>query len=635
MKIFFLFFLLFNPIFCSAIEDEIINPDLERLFILVKNFRDQSDEKKMLDYGNKAIKFADSIKDLIAKAKVYIVIGNYYYDKNESSVIAYSYFYKALRTYTKAHDKEKMAKTLLRLAILEKNTRNFLKSKESCFLALELLENCNSDFEDHIYNNLGIVYGELKDIRNSQLYHKKALDLRLQNKQEEMVLQSYNNIATAYMENGYLDKAVLFYKKGLSTSDSVLELYPEEYARLLDNYAHLQFIQGQKDILQNMLKALAIREDCGHNAGILSSYLNLANYYNQLEQFTISNSFALKTYNKALLTKNFRDALIALELLVSNFKQLGDFKNALKYSEKHKSIVDFLANEELNINEKFADIRYAATQKEKEIKVLKLRSKVQQLQSEKRKNFLYLTIGIFSLISLLGLGYVLFSKLKHKQKEQLATQEIIQLIFEKQQAVENAKNIEQKRIANDLHDSIAGKLSGLMLKLDSIGTSSSTEIKRKIDPTVNYLEEILEELQAIVHDMNEQQVITISYPILIKEIANQQFSGKLSISSNIDSSIDWISISNQVKLAIYYIILQSIRNIYEHSEASNATVLITQDQKNLIITINDNGIGLKKEISLGLGISSMKKRVKNLDGYFEIFSSYNQGTKISIKIPIQ
>ena len=51
--------------------------------------------------------------------------------------------------------------------------------------------------------------------------------------------------------------------------------------------------------------------------------------------------------------------------------------------------MDVLTSEELKISEKFADIRYAASQKERENKVLKLQNKEQQLLTEKRKKYLY------------------------------------------------------------------------------------------------------------------------------------------------------------------------------------------------------------------------------------------------------
>lgn len=634
MRILLVYFFLLFSIFSWALDLKPSQKKLDSLLEQVKKYREEHNEKQMLLEGKKAILIAESLHDNATKAKVYIALGNYYYDENQSSVVAYDYYYKAYRAYSYEKQVEKMAKTLLRLAILEKNNRNFLKSKESSFLALELLKGQSTDFLDTLYNNLGIVFGELQDLKQAFFYHQKALAIRIENNQQELILQSYNNIATAYLENGKLSNAKIFYQKALSYPIAVLEQYPEEYARLLDNYSFLQFLQGQRLVLPNLLRALSIREKCDDKAGVLSSYLHLASYYQRLNQLNLSSSYAEKTYLKALQAKNYRDVLSALELLEANSQKLNEFKKALQYAKTHQQILDVLTSEELKISEKFADIRYAASQKEKENKVLKLQNKEQQLLTEKRKKYLYLTISIFGVVLLSGIGYFQYSKMEQKQKEQKAANEIIKLLFERQEATEKAKQMEQERIANDLHDSIAGKLSGLMLKLDTIGLSSPKEIKSKIDPTVEHLEAILKELHHIVHDMNEQQLLSVSYPLLIEELANQHLIGKTIISSQIDSTIDWDKISSRIKLAIYYIVQQGVRNINEHSNASQGSVELKLSNSNLLLTIMDNGIGLKKDITLGMGISGLKKRAKEVGGNFEIISTKNKGVLIQIKIPV-
>ena len=634
MKKTFLYLFFYLTSFCWAADQKPLNQEFDTLFEHLKKYREQDRESQMLTSGKKALLIAETLDDYAAKAKIYIALGNYYSDKNESSIIAYDYYYKAYRSYSHTKDAVKMAKTLLRLAILEKNTKNYLKSKESCFLALELLGDKPSEFLESIYNNLGIVYGELQDVKTAVMYHKKALALRMQDNQQELILQSYNNIATAYLDNGDLNNAASYYKKGLSYPATILQQFPEEYARLLDNFSHLQFLQGKKEVLPNLLKALSIREKCEHQAGIIISYLHLASYYQDLNQLPLSNTYAQKAYQKANQTKNYRDVLTALTILEANSQYLKNYKKALEYANKHKQIVDYLAHEELKINEKFADIRYQASQKDKENKSLWLQNKEQQLLTVKQKKYLYLTLCVFGVVLLSGVGYFQYSKMEQKQKEQKAASEIIRLLFERQEATEKAKQMEQERIANDLHDSIAGKLSGLMLKLDTISVSSPKEIKSKLDPTVEHLEAILKELQHIVHDMNEQQLISISYPLLIAELANQHLIDKTIISCEIDSTIDWDKISSRVKLAIYYIVQQGVRNINEHSNALQGSVELTLNHLNLLLTIMDNGIGMKKEITLGMGISGMKKRAQEVGGNFEIVSTKNNGTTICIKIPV-
>lgn len=207
------------------------------------------------------------------------------------------------------------------------------------------------------------------------------------------------------------------------------------------------------------------------------------------------------------------------------------------------------------------------------------------------------------------------------------------LLFESKEAGERAKSLEQERISNDLHDSIAGKLSGLMLKLDTIAVSSPTEIKKKLDPAVEHVDNILQELSSIVHDMNERKITEVSYSLLIKEVAGSQFTEKTAFSFFIDDSINWDTISNRIKLAFYYIIQQGVRNITQHSKATEASVEIRLKEDTIFLTISDNGIGINQDTSSRMGLPGMKKRTEELGGKFELQSGVNKGTTITIKIP--
>ena len=146
---------------------------------------------------------------------------------------------------------------------------------------------------------------------------------------------------------------------------------------------------------------------------------------------------------------------------------------------------------------------------------------------------------------------------------------------------------------------------------------------------------ILQELSSIVHDMNEQRISETSYPMLIEETAKSQLTESTAFTFSIDDSIDWDTISNRIKLEFYYIIQQGMRNIHEHSEASEASVKIGLDENFIFLVISDNGIGINTRSSKrGIGISGMKKRTEELGGKLELKSEEHKGTNITIKIPL-
>lgn len=607
----------------------------ENHFENMRKSKEEHKEDSLLFHSRKAVLYAKELKDAVLEGKVYISTGNYYYDKNESSSEAYEYYYKAYDAYVKAHDTLKIAKTLLRMGILEKNVRNYVKSKESLFSALELIENQKQDFLESIYNDLGIVYDHLGNLNQSILYYKKSLALRLETGNKELIIQSLNNIATTYKDHRKYSQSQNYFTQAFKYPQSELEKFPEEYARLIDNRAHLHFLQNNNsEVLSEYLKALKLRESVQNHEGVVMSHLHIAEYYRYHHDYKMSDIFAEKAYKSSYQMGTFRNSLSALKILSDNAQSSGNTSKALEYGNLYNQLLQKVYDQEMLTEEKFADIRYASGQKEKENKSLRLQNKEQQLLTEKRKKYLYIAIGLFGIIVLAGIGYIQYSKMEQRQKEQNAEKEIMELLIKQQETAEKAKYLEQERISNDLHDSVAGKLSGLMLKLDTIAVSSPEEIKQKLDPAVENVDAILQELQSIVRDMNEQKVAEASYPLLIEELARSQISDKTTLSFFIDPSINWDTLSNRIKLAFYYIIQQGARNITEHSKATEASIEIRCKESAVFLTISDNGIGINQDTSSGMGLPGMKKRTEELGGLVEIQSRREKGTLITIKIPI-
>jgi len=634
MKFFTLLFI-FICFWGLSQNNEIFLKNYDLYFERLENSYESNKEDSVLFYSRKALRIARSLKDYVKEGKVYVYVGSYYYNQNASSSLAYEYYHKAYESYFKAKDTLRIAKTLLRMGILEKNVRNYSKAKESLFTALELIGDQKPDFLGDIYNDLGIVFDQLGNLNQSLLYYKKSLQLRHQSGDTRLIIQSLNNIATTYKDHHDYQNAGNYFIQAFNYPVSELEKYPEEYARLIDNRAHLHFLQNNNsEVLSEYFKALKLRESIQNYEGVVMSHLHIAEYYRYHGNYKMSDTFAEKAYTGSYDTNNLGDALIALGIIRDNAQSSGNTSKALEYGNQYNQLLQKVYDQEMQTEEKFADIRYASGQKEKENKSLRLQNKEQQLLTEKRKKYLYIAIGLFGIIVLAGIGYIQYSKMEQRQKEQNAEKEIMELLIKQQETAEKAKYLEQERISNDLHDSVAGKLSGLMLKLDTIAVSSPEEIKQKLDPAVENVDAILQELQSIVRDMNEQKVAEASYPLLIEELARSQISEKTTFSFFIDPSINWDTLSNRIKLAFYYIIQQGVRNITEHSKATEASIEIRCKESAVFLTISDNGIGINQDTSSGMGLPGMKKRTEELGGLVEIQSRREKGTVVTIKIPI-
>jgi len=96
---------------------------------------------------------------------------------------------------------------------------------------------------------------------------------------------------------------------------------------------------------------------------------------------------------------------------------------------------------------------------------------------------------------------------------------------------------------------------------------------------------------------------------------------------------------DELKFDLYRCVLECINNIIRYAKASEVTIEFALEKNYLQITIKDNGIGfdvteIDKEEG-GLGISGMKSRIEYFEGKFQIHSRPNEGTIVSISVPLK
>jgi len=100
---------------------------------------------------------------------------------------------------------------------------------------------------------------------------------------------------------------------------------------------------------------------------------------------------------------------------------------------------------------------------------------------------------------------------------------------------------------------------------------------------------------------------------------------------NVDDKIEGISLTGEQRRNIFLVIKEALNNTVKHAQASYVKIKF-EVSDNLAIHISDDGIGLKKENSLGNGLNNIKKRIVLLNGK-TTFQSKN-GTHINITIPL-
>ncbi|MER0439331.1 ATP-binding protein [Emticicia sp. W12TSBA100-4] len=231
-------------------------------------------------------------------------------------------------------------------------------------------------------------------------------------------------------------------------------------------------------------------------------------------------------------------------------------------------------------------------------------------------------------------------KLQHKLVE------VQQLSFEKQQALQRqnaelqaallqGQTIERKRVAADLHDNLGSTLSALWLSVDMIDKSKMSEEESAIHQNLRQnLEKAYNDVRLLSHNLLpeelEKQGLSAALHYFVRKI-NQNSSIKFNL--QIDETL--AKLDKKVEFELYSICLELVNNIIKHSKATEATLrLHTATSGKVQLTIEDNGIGIFENNSDGKGMKNVRARVESLNGFWNLVTNENIGTKSQITIPI-
>lgn len=599
------------------------------LFKVANRYYNMSDWNAYKETSKLILARSQESRDSVNMAKAHIYLGDYY-SSEEIADSAYMNFYRAEKIYTRIGDEYNLAQTYLSKATLQYNQGDLFESEITVFKALKSLKK-QKKVDDQIYkcyNLLGILYNEREENTRSLEFHNKALfvlDGSSIAPELQLKATSLNNIGYVYMDMKDPAKAKLYFKQGLEQNN----LFKEKtflYAMLLDNLAYsklkLKEVDGISTLFYNALK---IRDSLQLTSGIILNKIHLSEYYAFKKDTAQSVEYAKEALSLSRKSRKLRSTLESL-------KQIGvvDFKNSSKYSKEYIEINERLQKAERNMGEKFSRIEYETNE---------IKDQNSSLQ-EKNKTLVY----VFSICTLLGLFFYVYKtqqaknrELLFKQEQQVANENIYNLMISQQNDIELMRIREKKKVAQELHDGVLGRMFGVRISLDSLDKIDEAQAAPKRKKYLTELKYIEEDIREISHDLNREksELINNFVAILNKLFENQQNTYSSELIASFDSHINWELVSNTVKINLYRIIQEALQNSNKYAKASRIEVEFRNEIKHLILSIFDDGVGFNvSRKKNGIGLHNIQYRAAECKGTVTIKSAKGEGTLLIIKVPI-
>jgi signal transduction histidine kinase len=576
---------------------------------------------------------SEKVGDTSSISKAYGYLADYYRIKSVSDS-SFLFYYKAEKLYVKLNDnKFQLVKILINKANLLFRVGDFIGSEKEAFKVLRLIKGETSqEFKEiyyDAYNTLGLVYNGMGEYDSAILYHKKALksieSIQIIGKSQTMAI-SYLNLGLVYMNLKKYELAKSYFQKGIE-QQLIDNQDASVYAMLLDNYGYSKFKLKEKGELPDLFyQSMKISNGLKLSSGRFVNLIHLSEYFDSQKDKVKSLSFANQALELVRKTNERHDILVALKHIA-----IVDPQKASGYTKEYIRINEELQKEERKVGEKFSRIEYETDQ---------IKGENFDLET-KNRNLLY----VFSGLTILGLFiYIIKSQkaknreLLYKQKQQQANEEIYNLMISQQNTIETNRVQEKKRVAQELHDGVLGRMFGVRMNLEGLNRfNDDLAITQRIDYLAE-LKNIEQDIREISHDLNrEKSELINNFVAIVDNLFEEQrktFSSKLV--SSIDANIEWETIPNAIKINLYRIIQESLQNINKYAKAGLIKVELKKLGNEILLVISDDGIGFNSNLKKkGIGLQNMQARAIECKGTFNIQSKIGEGATVSVTVPIE
>ena len=377
-----------------------------------------------------------------------------------------------------------------------------------------------------------------------------------------------------------------------------------------------------------------------------SNALDIANESKDKQLITIGkNSYALcliegeGNYTEAIkifkeilkLYPNNEDQKIISHCLLNisyAYEKLGDYKNALDYTNKYLELADLIINGKVEeatqeIETKYQLDKAANEYKEKENTIL-----------DKQKRNQKITLLLVFLLLLSGvIFYFYYQNLLLKQKNRIKDIDS-NLQYNIISATLDGQDQERNKISQVLHDYVSATLSSVGLHLSAFESSLTNEQRTDLRKTRLLLKQAHDKVRDLSHELVPPLLVKFGLQFALKDLCENNSNSLLEFHYKSTLPEDK-KFEQDFEIKIYYIISELINNIIKHSKASEASLLIEEENNDLLFTINDNGVGFdinNIRQSEGFGLTQIRARVKNMDGIMTVKSKEGEGTTILIQV---
>jgi PAS domain S-box-containing protein len=196
-----------------------------------------------------------------------------------------------------------------------------------------------------------------------------------------------------------------------------------------------------------------------------------------------------------------------------------------------------------------------------------------------------------------------------------------------------AQEQERSRVGRELHDDINQRLAILSLELERLQENPS-EIQERVQELRKSVAELSNDVQALSHDLHSSKLEYLGVVAAIESWC-KEFGEKQGMQIEYRHDVR-STFPQEVGLCLFRVLQEALQNAGKHSGVKRIEVQLREESGEIHLIVLDSGRGFDIEAARqgrGLGLTSMRERIRLVHGTIDIQSTPTGGTTIHARVP--
>jgi PAS domain S-box-containing protein len=194
---------------------------------------------------------------------------------------------------------------------------------------------------------------------------------------------------------------------------------------------------------------------------------------------------------------------------------------------------------------------------------------------------------------------------------------------------------DRDRIARDLHDTVIQRLFGTGLAIQSVLAITDGTARDRLEQSIDDLDETIRELRSAIFSLQTRSARPLATGVRERVLAivdEVQDATGVKVQPEFAGAIE--SVDPRIVEQLLPTVREALTNVAKHAAAEQASLCLVVDNRQVTLTVTDDGVGVTGEFSGGHGLANMAVRASRLGGDAELRSEPRGGAVLRWSVPM-